>query len=155
MTSIKKITGLIGWLLLCFSAGVIGAYFEPGLWYEQLAKPVWTPPNWVFPVVWPILYVCMGIASWLVWKEFGFEKARSELRWFITQLALNAAWSWLFFGQHAIGAALAEIMMLWIAICFTIMLFLRKNPVAGYLMVPYLLWVSYAVALNYRIWQLN
>ncbi|MDZ7715530.1 MAG: TspO/MBR family protein [Balneolaceae bacterium] len=155
MTNTKKLGGLLGWLLLCFSAGAIGAYFEPGMWYELLAKPAWTPPNWVFPVVWPILYVCMGVAAWMIWKEFTFEKAQYELRWFFVQLGLNAAWSWLFFGQHNIGIALAEIIMLWVAICFTMMLFWRRNIRAGYLMVPYLLWVSYALALNYSIWQLN
>lgn len=155
MTNTKKFAGFLGWLLLCFLAGAIGAYFEPGMWYELLSKPAWTPPNWVFPVVWPILYVCMAVAAWMIWKESGFADAQYELRWFLVQLGLNAAWSWLFFGQNNIGIALAEIIMLWVAICFTMMLFWKKKAAAGYLMVPYLLWVSYAVALNYSIWQLN
>lgn len=151
----KHIYGLIGWLLACFLAALIGAYFEPGSWYEMLNKPSWTPPNWVFPVVWPILYIFMAIAAWLIWKEYGFDSARKELRWFILQLTLNAAWSWIFFGQQAISTALGEILLLWMAILFTTMLFRRKNKIAAYLLVPYLLWVSYAVALNFAIWQMN
>lgn len=155
MNYAKKIKGLLGWILLCFAAAAIGAYFDPGSWYELLEKPAWTPPNWVFPVVWPLLYLCMGIAAWMIWNEYGFDKGKNELRLFLVQLVLNAAWSWLFFGQHDIAVALAEIMMLWLAICFTMMLFWKKNPIAGYLMLPYLLWVSYATALNFVIWQLN
>lgn len=151
----RNIGGLAGWLSACLFAALIGAYFEPGSWYQMLNKPSWTPPNWVFPVVWPILYLCMAIAAWLIWKEYGFKSARKELRWFILQLALNAAWSWIFFGRQAISTALGEILLLWMAILFTTMLFRRKNKIAAYLMAPYLLWVSYAVALNFALWQMN
>lgn len=155
MSSFKKYGGLAGWILVCALAGVIGAYFEPGIWYDTIAKPEFTPPNWVFPIVWPVLYLCMAIAVWLVWKDFGFEEGRRPLQWFILQLILNAAWSWLFFGRHSIGVALGEIALLWVAILFTIILFWYRNKAAAGLMIPYLLWVSYAVALNLAIWQLN
>lgn len=155
MKTFKKYGGLIGWIAACFIAAAVGAYFEPGSWYESLNKPGWTPPNWVFPVVWPVLYVMMAVSAWIIWEEYGFKLAREELRWFGVQLALNAAWSWIFFGQHLIGTALGEILLLWIAILFTIMLFWKKNRLAGLLLLPYLLWVSYASALNYAIFQMN
>ncbi|MBN2732233.1 MAG: tryptophan-rich sensory protein [Balneolaceae bacterium] len=155
MTTFKKFAGLAGWILVCALAGAIGAYFEPGIWYQEITKPFFTPPNWIFAVVWPILYLCMGIAAWLVWKELGFDKGRQPLKWFGVQLGLNAAWSWLFFGRHAIGTALGEIILLWVAILFTLLLFWQKNKIAGALLIPYLLWISFAVALNFSIWQLN
>lgn len=155
MTSLKKYSGLGAWILICALAGAISAMFEPGTWYQTIAKPSFTPPNWVFPVVWPILYVCMAVAAWLVWKDYGLDKGYRALKWFGLQLVLNAAWSWLFFGRNAIGTALGEIMLLWIAILFTLVLFWQKNSVAGWLMAPYLVWVSYALALNFAIWQLN
>lgn len=155
MTSTKKYAGLLGWIALTALAGVIGAYFELGVWYQEIAKPSFTPPNWVFPVVWPILYLCMAVAAWLIWKDYGFDNGRRSLKWFGLQLVLNATWSWLFFGRHSIGTALGEIMLLWIAILFTLFLFFQKSKAAGWLMVPYLLWVSYALVLNFSIWQLN
>lgn len=155
MNTLSKYSGLAGWILVCFAAAAIGAIFEPGLWYEALNKPSWTPPNWVFPIVWPILYTMMGISAWIVWKKYGFNRARQALIWFGFQLVLNAAWSWLFFGEHLIGTALAEILLLWIAILFTMMLFWEKSKAAGWLMLPYLLWVSYASALNFSLFQLN
>lgn len=155
MNTVKKFSGLAGWIIVCFIAAAIGAYFEPGQWYEALNKPSWTPPNWVFPIVWPILYTMMAVSAWLVWQKYGFSQARQALNWFGFQLILNAAWSWLFFGKHLIGTALAEILLLWIAILFTTMLFWKKRKSAGWLMVPYLLWVSYASALNFSLFQLN
>lgn len=147
--------GLAGWLLLCFLAGAVGAVVEPGIWYEQLAKPTWTPPNWVFPVVWPVLYICMGVAAWLVWKEAGFSGGRDALTLFLVQLALNGLWSWLFFGLHQISTGLADIILLWIMILFTILAFRTHSRLAAWLLVPYLLWTSYAMALNYAIWSMN
>lgn len=155
MTILKKYSGLAGWLVISFLAGSTGAYFEPGIWYEMLKKPFWTPPDWVFPVIWPILYTCMGTAAWLIWKEYGLQPGRQELKWFGIQLGLNAAWPWIFFDKHLIGTALGEILLLWIAILFTMMLFWRKKASAGWLIFPYFIWVSYAVTLNFAIWQLN
>ncbi|MGD8749188.1 MAG: tryptophan-rich sensory protein [Balneolaceae bacterium] len=155
MENVKKVSGLIGWIFLCSLAGIFGAQFEPGGWYQMLAKPSWTPPNWVFPVVWPILYVLMGISAWLVWKMKNTSLLQTEFTWFFVQLALNALWSWVFFGMQLIGTGLAEILLLWISILFTTLLFWKKNRIAGLLLIPYLLWVGYASALNFAIWHLN
>lgn len=155
MKPYKRYAGLLAWVAACFTAAAIGAYFEPGHWYESLNKPAWTPPNWVFPIIWPILYLMMAVSAWIIWKDFGFRYAKEELRWFGIQLVLNAAWSWLFFGEHLIGTALGEILLLWVAILFTIMLFWKKSHTAGWLLLPYLVWVSYASVLNYTIFQMN
>ncbi len=155
MKPYKRYLGLLGWITACFTAAAIGAYFEPGQWYESLNKPAWTPPNWVFPIVWPILYFMMAVSAWIIWKDHGFRQAREELRWFGIQLVLNGAWSWLFFGEHLIGTALGEILLLWVAILFTVMLFWEKSQTAGWLLLPYLVWVSYASVLNYTIFQIN
>jgi len=155
MTTLKKYSGLIGSILICGAAGAVGAFFKPGPWYEIIAKPSYTPPAVIFPIVWPILYLCMAVAAWMIWKEWGFDGGRLPLKWFGVQLALNAAWSWIFFGRHAIGTALADIILLWIAILFTLLLFWTKNKWAGGLMAPYLLWISFAIILNFSIWHLN
>lgn len=155
MENAKKVLALIGWILLCSLAGLFGAQFEPGTWYQLLTKPLWTPPNWIFPIVWPILYILMGIAAWLLWKMKSTTSLRTEFTWFFVQLVLNALWSWIFFGLHLIGTGLAEILLLWISILFTTLLFWKKNRIAGILLLPYLLWVGYASALNFAIWQLN
>ncbi|NGP88092.1 TspO/MBR family protein [Fodinibius halophilus] len=155
MNKSKSIIGLITWIIICSTAGIIGAQFDPGTWYELLQKPTWTPPNWAFPVVWPILYVMMGTAAWILWKMETISIRDYAFTWFFLQLVLNALWSWLFFGMNLIGTALAEIFLLWIAIIFTVLLFWRHKQIAGLLLLPYLLWVSYASALNFAIWQLN
>lgn len=147
--------GLIGWIFVCSLAGIFGAQFEPGSWYEALQKPAWTPPDWVFPIIWPILYLLMAVSAWMLWKMKTISIYQTEFHWFFVQLVLNALWSWLFFGMQLIGTALAEILLFWISIIFTILLFYNRNKIAGLLLIPYLLWVSYAVALNLAIWQLN
>ncbi|HLR25256.1 MAG TPA: TspO/MBR family protein [Fodinibius sp.] len=151
----KKIIGFIGWIVLSSLASFSGANFVPGEWYEMLQKPLWAPPNWVPPLVWPILYVLMGIAAWFVWKRRPVTVKKPALMWFLLQLILNAMWPWLFFGKHFIGTALAEILLLWIAILFTIFLFWHEDRRAGILIIPYILWVSYASALTFAVWQLN
>lgn len=155
MNTRQKYAGLLGWILLCSLAGAIGASFEPGAWYETIIKPSFTPPDRVFSIVWPVLYLVMAVAAWMVWKEFGFEEGRRPLKWFMVQLMLNAVWSWLFFGTHNVGPALAEMVLLWSAVIFTTLLFWQYNRWAGWLMVPYTIWITYAVALNYAIWELN
>ena len=97
----------------------------------------------------------MGIAAWLVWRVGGFRVARTALTLFLVQLAVNALWSWLFFGWHLGGVAFADIALLWVLIVATLVAFWRVRPLAGVLLVPYLLWVSFAFALNYSVWQLN
>jgi translocator protein len=151
----KKWLGLAGFLVLCFGAAAIGSQFMPGEWYAQLRKPDWNPPNSVFGPVWTILYAMMAVAGWLVWKERGFDGARAALMLFVGQLALNTAWSWLFFGLERADLAFADIVVLWLAILATIVAFWRINRVAGALLIPYLLWVSFAAALNFTIWRMN
>lgn len=146
---------MAGWIGISLLAGVAGVWFDPGIWYQNIVKPAWTPPDIVFPIVWPLLYICMGIAAWIVWKKYGFAGASRELQWFGLQLTLNAAWSVIFFGAHDIGTALSEILLLWNAILFTLMLFWRRSRIAGILLIPYLVWVSFASVLNFAIWRLN
>ncbi len=144
--------GLVGWLVLCFGAAAIGARFKPGAWYAGLRKPSWTPPNWLFAPVWTLLYALMAVSAWLVWREAG---ASGEAGLFVLQLALNAAWSWLFFGLHRPGLAFADIVALWLAILATLVAFWAVRPLAGWLLVPYLAWVTYASTLNAAVWRLN
>ncbi len=132
----KKGLALVGWIFICSLAGIFGAQVEPGQWYEMLAKPAWTPPDWVFPVVWPILYILMGISAWLLWRMENVSLTGTEFTWFFVQLILNALWSWIFFEMHHVATALAEILLLWTAILFTIFLFWNRNRLAGILLLP-------------------
>ena len=127
----------------------------PGEWYTQLNKPSFNPPGWVFGPVWSVLYACMGVAAWLVWRRRGRTVARWALVLFAVQLALNAAWSPLFFGAHEPGWAFVDIVALWVALAATVVAFFKTQLAAGILMVPYLAWVSFAAVLNAAIWSLN
>jgi benzodiazapine receptor len=142
------------------AAGAIGslAVRDPGFssWYAALQKPGFTPPGWVFGPVWTVLYLLMGVAAFLVWqKGLGTRVVRIALLWFLVQLALNAAWTPVFFGLHRIGLAVAVIVLLWAAILVTMYYFFRVARSAGMLLVPYLFWVSFAAVLNAAIWHLN
>ena len=147
--------GLVLWVLAALAAGWIGSNFMPGEWYAALIKPSWNPPSSVFAPVWTTLYLLMGVAAWLVWREAGFAGARVALSLFIVQLVLNALWSYLFFGLQRPLSAFVEIIVLWCAILGTLVSFWRVHPTAGALLIPYLLWVSFASALNYQLWRLN
>lgn len=147
--------GLVAFLALTFGAAAIGSQFMPGEWYARLAKPAWTPPSSVFGPVWTLLYALMAVAGWLVWRERGLAGARVALSLFVLQLALNAAWSWLFFGLQRTGAAMVDIVLLWLAIVATAIAFRQVRRLAAVLLLPYLLWVSFASALNFAIWRLN
>lgn len=153
----KQIVGLVGWLGVSFIAAVIGgaASIQAGPFYTQLVRPAWAPPASVFGPVWTVLYVLMGISAWLVWRVDGFRAAKSALTLFLVQLALNALWSWLFFGWHRGALAFVDVLVLWALIVATLIGFWRVRPSAGALLVPYLVWVSFAAALNYFVWQLN
>ena len=153
----KQILGLAGWLGIAFIAATIGgtASINAGSFYTELVRPEWAPPSWVFGPVWTALYVLMAIAAWLVWRVDGFRAARAALTLFLLQLALNALWSWLFFGWHRGALAFADVLLLWVFIVATLVAFWRVRPLAGALLGPYLLWVSFAAALNYAVWQLN
>jgi tryptophan-rich sensory protein len=149
--------GLAGWLLGSFAAAAVGgvASANAGDFYQQLARPGWAPPPWLFGPVWSVLYLMMGIAAWLVWRERGFRGARAALTLFIVQLAANALWTWLFFAWRRGALAFGEILLLWVLIAATIAAFWRVRPLAGALLLPYLLWVSFAAALTFAVWRMN
>jgi benzodiazapine receptor len=147
--------GLAFWLTVTFSAAWVGSRFQPGEWYAGLVKPVLTPPAWVFGPVWTLLYLMMAIAAWLVWRTLGLTGALGPLGLFLMQLALNALWSYIFFGLQRPGLAFLDIVALWLAILATLIAFWRANPTAGLLLFPYLLWVSFATYLNFQFWRLN
>lgn len=144
----RYVAGLAACIALAMAAGAFGAQFAPGTWYAELAKPSLTPPGWVFPVVWTLLYIGMGAALFAFLIEAPEHARRAPVALFVTQLVLNAAWSWLFFGRHAMGWALIEIVVLWISIAATSVLFSRHSRLAGRLLLPYLAWVSFATYLN-------
>lgn len=125
-------------------------------WYPTLVKPSFNPPAWVFGPVWTVLYIMMGVAAFLVWRRgLDGDGVRIALTTFAIQLALNGIWSILFFGMHTPGWALAEIILLWMAIGTTTLLFWRVAPSAGALLLPYWMWVSFASVLNASLWWLN
>jgi len=143
---------------ICLGVGAIGALWTArsvAEWYPQIRKPPITPPNWLFGPVWTALYVLMGIAAWRVWRRAGLVGGRGSLAVFGFQLALNLAWSYLFFGMQNIGLALIEIIVLLVAIFATIILFARWDRVAAWLLAPYAAWVAFASVLNGWIWVLN
>ena len=147
--------GLAGWLLLCFAAAAIGGLFQPGDWYAGLRKPAWNPPAWVFAPVWTLLYTMMAIAAWLVWVRGGFAKHGVALWLFLAQLLFNGLWSALFFGLRNPGLGLADLGLLWLALLATVAAFWRARPIAAALLLPYLVWTTFALALNHTLWRLN
>lgn len=156
-SKLKPALGLIGWLAGSFTAAAVGAVasVEAKAFYSQLVLPVWAPPAWIFGPVWTILYALIGIAAWLVWSSGGFGTDRKALLLFLVQLLFNALWSWLFFAWHLGVLAFADIVLLWILIFATLVSFWRIRRIAGALLLPYLLWVTFASVLNFTVWQLN
>jgi translocator protein len=146
--------GLAFWLALPLLAGAFGSQFQPGAWYAALEKPPWNPPSWVFGPVWTVLYILMGVAAWLVWDRYR-GAAKVALGLFVVQVIFNALWSYFFFGAQAPGLAFGWIVLLWVLIVATLVLFWRARTVAGVLLLPYLAWVSFATVLNFALWQLN
>lgn len=155
MDAPKKWGSLAVWVLLCEGTGFVASQWKPGTWHAALLKPAWNPPNWLFAPVWILLYALMGIAAWLVWRSGETPGRPTALGFFLVQLALNGAWSWLFFGRHAIDAALFEITLLWLAILMTMLAFRRISTPASWLLAPYFAWVTFATALTFAIWRLN
>lgn len=152
-----QVVGLVGWLVLCFLAAAIGSLgsMDAPSFYGQLQQPQWAPPPSVFGPVWSLLYTLMAIAAWLVWREGGFKAQRLALGVFLAQLALNALWSWTFFAWQLGAVSLANIVVLLALIGVTIALFWRVQRWAAALLVPYLLWVGFATALNFTLWRMN
>jgi benzodiazapine receptor len=154
-----KIVRLIFSVSVCLLTGFLGSFATRDsitTWYAQLSRPSFTPPDWTFGVVWPVLYVMMGISAFLIWNV-GIDKRRVKvsLGFFALQLILNGLWTPIFFGLHLIGFALLEIIILWAAILMTILAFWKVSKPAALLLLPYILWVSFAVVLNASLFLLN
>ena len=137
-----------------FAAASTGGLFRPGAWYTGLRKPGWTPPNWAFPVVWSILFCAIAVSGWLVWEAAG-PAAWPALALHGVQLGVNALWSFLFFGRRRLDWAMVDVVCLWLLIAAQIAMFAPISPLAAALLAPYLLWVTIAAALNWRLLQLN
>ncbi len=155
-----RLWSLVIAILVCFGAGAIGTVFtanSSGAYYQELVKPQWAPPGWVFGPVWTILYVMMGFSLWLVWSEKGSSElpVKTALWIFGVHLALNAAWTAVFFGLKLPGWAFVEIIALLLMIGATMIAFLRVRPLATILLIPYGCWVTFAACLNYSLWSLN
>ena len=154
----RDLLGLAGFTATCLAvAGVGGVVTRLSVdgWYQGLVKPPFNPPDWVFAPVWTTLYLLMALAAWRVWRHRQSPGRRSALLLFAIQLSLNLLWSCLFFGLKAVGLAFIEIVALWPTIVATAMRFRHIDAAAGWLMVPYVAWVSFAVVLNGAIWWLN
>ena len=160
MANFRQILKLIAAIALCFVVSGLGLVFTTQdsitNWYGKLAKPFFTPPDWLFGPVWTILYLLMAISFFLIWnKGIKHTGVKQAVTWFLIQLILNAVWTPIFFRFHLIFAALIEILLLWIAILFTFYAFKRVSLYAAVLLIPYIIWVGFAVVLNGSIWYLN
>lgn len=144
-----------GWLLLVALAASSGILAPPGEWYAALAKPPLTPPNWLFPVAWTLLYLMMAVAAWKVTLVVPRGSRRAALAPFVLQLVANALWSWLFFAAHWMLVGLLDLLLMWGLIVWTIVTFSRYSRFAAGLLLPYLLWVSFAAYLNAALLVLN
>lgn len=149
---------LLVFVVICLAAGRLGAALtEPALetWYRGLEKPAWTPPDIVFPVAWTLLFLAMGIAAWLVWKTAERGELKLPLTLFFGQLIINVLWSFSFFSQRNPFLGLITLGALVLAVILTTVAFTRVSRPAGWLFLPYLLWLGYAAALNFAIWKMN
>jgi len=151
----SQLVGLLGWLLVAFAAGGVGAVasVDAPSFYALLIKPSWAPPASVFGPVWSALYALMGVAAWLVWRSPGPKRVALAL--FGAQLVANALWSWLFFAWHRGALAAIEVLVLLALIVATVAAFWRRSRPAAVLLVPYLLWVSFASVLTWAVWRSN
>jgi translocator protein len=151
---------LVALIAACFAVACVGALITTpqtasGSWYGTLDKPFFTSPGWLFGPVWTVLYLSIAVSGWLVWREKGFSGAKAAMALFFVQLALNLLWNVAFFGLESPGLGLIEILVLWISIFLTILAFLKISRLAGWLLVPYFAWVTFATVLNAGIWWLN
>lgn len=138
--------------LTCAAAGAAGVFFRPGAWYRNLDKPVWTPPNWMFPVIWAVLYVLIALAATRISEVPGNNLA---LGLWGLQITINTLWSGVFFGLHRMLAGVVIIAALWVAVLATTMAFWALDMTAALMMGPYLIWGTYALALNTSVWLRN
>lgn len=156
----NKYVKILLFVVTCIAIGYLSGMATQSsvtTWFPKLIKPSFNPPAWVFAPVWSMLYIMMGIAAGLVWNRIDYEKeaVSKALLFFVIQLVLNAAWSLIFFGLKNPLLALIEIVLLWLMIYETYIKFIKIDKIAGYLFIPYLLWVSFAAVLNASIWWLN
>ncbi len=154
----REILKLVASVLLCQIAGFLGSLFTtPAIstWYATLKKPFFTPPNWIFSPVWISLFILMGISLFFVWRRTDHPKFKIAFIFFFVQLILNVLWSIFFFGLKLPLLGLVDIVLLWIAILLTIQHFSIVSKFAGMLLLPYLVWVSFATLLNFSLWILN
>jgi tryptophan-rich sensory protein len=154
---LKQALGLAGWLAVCFATAAVGGWasINAAGFYGELVQPAWAPPASLFGPVWSVLFTMMAVAAWLVWRRHGFGGAALALQFFAVQLVANALWTWLFFAWRLGAVALAEIAVLWLLIAATLVAFWPLHRLAAWLLVPYLVWVSFAAALNLALWRLN
>jgi len=146
---------LLFWLAVSFAPGLTGYFYQPDGWWSRIEKPSWTPPDHLFGIVWPILYVLIGVAVYRVARRHDHVGRPAALVWFFAQLVLNALWTPLFFGMHRPDLALGCIVLMWIGIVGTMRAFARVSPLSSAMLAPYLAWVSFATALNAAILHLN
>jgi tryptophan-rich sensory protein len=148
---------LIAWLAVSFAAAAIGGAGSSNSadFYQQLQRPPFAPPAWVFGPVWTALYTLLAISAWLIWRERGVRGVRLALAVFISQLVLNALWTWIFFTWREGALAFVEILVLLLVIVLNVILFWRIRSLAGALLLPYVVWVTYASVLTYSIWRRN
>lgn len=154
----RDLAGLAAFVALCLGISALGGWATAssvGSWYPTLAKPAFNPPSWVFAPVWTVLYLMIAAAGWRVWRQRGLAGARAAMAAYALQLALNLAWSFVFFGAQTIGAALAVIAALLAAIVANAILFWKIERAAGWLLAPYAAWVAFATLLNAALWRLN
>ena len=152
--ALSSTLALAVFVVLSFAAASTGAVFRPGVWYANLRKPGWTPPNWAFPIVWSVLFCAIAVSGWLVWEAAGLA-AWPALTLYAFHLVVNAAWSFLFFGMKRLDWAMGEVIFLWLMIVAVMAAFAQFSAPAAPLLTPYLAWVSVAAALNFRLLQLN
>jgi translocator protein len=146
---------LIPFVIACAAAAVSGSVFPPGEWYRRLDLPSWTPPDWVFPVVWTILYVLIAWAGWRVGLRAPLGEAALPLGLWACQIALNVLWTPIFFGLRRPDAAVPVVVLLWISVAAMVGSFMTIDAWAGFAMIPYLLWVTIAAALTIAVWRRN
>jgi benzodiazapine receptor len=149
----NKYVALALFVIVTVAAASSGSVFQPGVWYEGLAKPEWTPPSWLFPIAWFTLYVMIALAGWLAWRAQG--TGGTSMKFWVAQLVFNAAWSYIMFGAHQIGFALVDLIAMWLMIVGFIVTAWNSSRTAALLFIPYLAWATFAGALNFAVWQLN
>ena len=153
--TVRDLVALVICFAICLAAAAVGRIFAPDAWYQALNQPALTPPNWIFAPVWSTLYAMMAVSVWLVWRELPKPGSKLAIGVFLFQLALNVSWSWQFFGRHEIGHALINILTLDFVVLATVFLFAKYSRIAAMMLVPYLMWISFASYLNFDFWRLN